>query len=481
MLGISQYQTRTDLLAEKSGARDRSVSPETQVLFDNGHRFEATARPWAEELIGGELFPIIASMTVEGLPLSSSYDGTTMEEETIFEHKTLNQELAASLDRGVVPAQYLPQIEQQLLIIGAKKCLFMASNGDRTSMRHVWVESDPALRAKLIAAWRQFESDLKEYQHVETGPAPTGQAIMALPALTVQLSGEVKSSNLVVYRDSCVAFIKAINTNLQTDQDFADAEKTVKFCGEAEDRLEVVKAQALSQTASIDELFRTIDELSQTMRGKRLELEKLVKARKDAIRDEIRRGGANALADHVGTLINRIGKPYMPVIQADFAGVMKGKKTIASLRDAVDTELARAKIEANAIADRIDINLKSLGAEGAAYAFLFSDMAQICLKANDDFAALVKLRIAEHKAAEERRLEQERERIRQEETAKLAPKPVAPQPAPHPVKPMFAPSVRPADEEMIAVLAAHYNTTADVVTKWLGEMNLKRIIAAKAA
>jgi hypothetical protein len=39
---------------------------------------------------------------------------------------------------------------------------------------------------------------------------------------------------------------------------------------------------------------------------------------------------------------------------------MKGKRNLESMRDAVDTELARVKIEANAIAEGIEANLKTL-------------------------------------------------------------------------------------------------------------------------
>ena len=47
----------------------------------------------------------------------------------------------------------------------------------------------------------------------------------------------------------------------------------------------------------------------------------------------------------------------LPAIAADFAGAMKGKRNLASIRDAVDSELARVKIEANAVAELIDANL----------------------------------------------------------------------------------------------------------------------------
>ena len=260
---------------------------------------------------------------------------------------------------------------------------------------------------------------MKTFQHVEDLPKPAGKAIMALPPLSVQLVGEVKESNLVLYRQTALAFIQSINTDLKSDEDFATAEKTVKFCADAEVELEAVKKRALGQTASIDELFRTVDMLREEMRGKRLELEKLVKARKEAIREEIRRGGVDAINLHIGTLNARLGRSYMPPVPVDFAGVMRGKKTIASLRDAVNTELARAKIEANAIADRIQINLNHLRDQAKDYTFLFADVSLISLKASDDFAMLVKARIDEHKAKEEKRLADERERIRAEEVEKL--------------------------------------------------------------
>src|SRR5690606_5975316 len=165
------------------------------------------------------------------------------------------------------------------------------------------------------------------------------------------------SSNLKAFREHAMAVLGAIKTDLQTDQDFADADKTVKWCKEVEDRLQAAKQHALSQTASIDELFRTIDAITEETRAKRLELDKLVKARKDAIRLEIKSTAEQAVKKHVAILNQRLIPVTLPNIPADFAGVMKGKKTVASLEDAVDTELARFKIEANNLADKMDANL----------------------------------------------------------------------------------------------------------------------------
>ncbi len=75
----------------------------------------------------------------------------------------------------------------------------------------------------------------------------------------------VTASTLEQFKAHSLAVFSAINTGLQTDQHLADAEKTVKWCGEVEERLEAAKQHALSQTENIDALFRTIDEI--TVRG----------------------------------------------------------------------------------------------------------------------------------------------------------------------------------------------------------------------
>ncbi len=444
-VGASSYLTRSALLKAKATGIEPEVDAETQRRFDDGHAYEAMARQWAEEIIGTELYPVVLADDVDGLPLSASLDGLTMLEDTAFEHKTLNPSLAASLDAGVIPEEYHWQMEQCLMLSGAQRCLFMASNGNRETMRHAWYTSRPEIRQQIIPVWKAFREDLASYRHVEDAPKPVGRAPDTLPTLYVEVTGAVTASNLEEFKAHALAVIAGINTNLQTDEDFANAEKTVKWCGEVEDRLEATKAHALAQTTSIDELFRAIDDIMNETRLKRLNLEKLVKARKEQIRREIVDQAVAALRAHVQTLNERIGKPYMPEQDTTrFGMAIKGLKTLASLRNAVDTELANAKIAASAVADQIELNLKTLRELAPEHGFLFHDERQIVLKQPDDLTALVKSRIADHKAAEERRLEAERERIRQEEQerirkeeqAKAAAAPTTPLPVAPPSQPV---------------------------------------------
>jgi hypothetical protein len=150
--------------------------------------------------------------------------------------------------------------------------------------------------------------------------------------------------------------------------------------------------------------------------------EKLLKDEKERRRDSIVLAGREALSAHVEALNKRIGKPYMPQSAAvgQFAEAVKGLKSLASMEDKVATELARGKIDANRIADGIQVNLNWLRENAKDFTALFPDTSTIVLKAHDDLVALAQNRITAHKQAEAERLEAEREKIRKEEQDKLA-------------------------------------------------------------
>lgn len=112
-----------------------------------------------------------------------------------------------------------------------------------------------------------------------------------------------------------------------------------------------------------------------------------------------------------------VGMP-VPATPADFGGAIKGKKSVQSMRDAVDQVLADAKMAASDLAHRMAQNLRTLE-EQAEFAHLFADRASLVLKMPEDLQAVVANRVAEHKRKEAERLEAERERIRAEEAARL--------------------------------------------------------------
>jgi hypothetical protein len=313
----------------------------------------------------------------------------------------------------------MPQPQQIMMVTPAKKVIFVCSDGTRDNFVYLWVLPDPAWQARIRDGWKQFEADLATYQHVEVLPAPVAAAVQGLPALSIRVDGQLTlNHNLVLFGERLQSFITNIDTNPSDDQAFADAEQAIKVMERAENALGAAEASALGQVSAVDEMVRTVASYKELARKTRLMLEKVVKARKETIRVEIQQAAKDKAAAHIAALNARLGKPYMPAVAVDFAGVMKGKKTVTSLRDAVDTELARFKIEANAVADRIQINLGTLRELAGAHAFLFADTPSIVLKDADDLTALVKLRIAEHEKAEAAKAEALRVRIAEEERVK---------------------------------------------------------------
>ncbi len=432
MMGVSKYQTRTDLLAQKKTGITPDVTPSQQFIFDKGHATEALARPLTEALIGEELYPIVGTKG----NLLASMDGATMLGETLFEHKLWNESVVAQVKAGELAPHYYWQLEQQLLVSGAERVIFVCSDGTEENFVHMEYRPVAGRATQLVDGWKQFEADLANFEMANAPSIVVGKAPDELPALRIELTGMVTSSNLKVFEDSALAVIDSVKTTLSTDQDFADAKKAVKWCGDVEEAVAAAKKQALSQTQSIDELFSSLDRISAHARETRLKVDKLVKAQELLVKTTIKQKAEIALASHIAAINKTLGKVTLPHVVSDFAGAMKNKRTIASLQDSVDTELARAKIDASQAADSIRLNLTSLAELAVDHAFLFSDVQQLVTKANDDLVTLIKFRISEHQKAEQAKADAKRIAEEQEarRPAAIKPEPVmekvaAPEPA----------------------------------------------------
>jgi predicted phage-related endonuclease len=412
MLGLSKLITRGGLLKQKAlGIRREHSDWVQEHVLDHGHRVEAAIRSHIEELIG-DLYPVTCSKP--GTKLSASCDGLTFDGTTAWECKQWNDELAASVAADFVPDTHMPQCQQILLVTGARRLLFSVSDGTPWKTITTEVMPDPAWFERIERGWAQFEADLASYELPEPAPVVTAAPQEHLPAVSVQVKGSLAViSNLGAFGVALRAFVERIPKAPSTDQEFADTDAACKRLEEVEKRLAAAEDAALGSMTDVEQLRRTVADLRDLARTTRLASEKVVKARKAQIREEEVRRGATAFAAHVTALNERLGRQLMPIMGSDFGSCIKGLKTLDSVRNAIDTELARMKIEANAIADRIAVNLRSIDATEAPQ--LFSDLQALVLKAPDDLAAI----IAQRLQAEQQRQERERERIRQQEAARL--------------------------------------------------------------
>lgn len=354
MLGVSPFMKRDELLKEKAFGITKEYTEYQQKIFAYGHKVENLYRNnIAENIVGGELFPAVA--VSENYPkLAASFDGITLLNDIIFEHKTLNSKLENITNINEVPEHYKVQMEQQLLVSGAKKCLFAASRYDQNNELikeiHFWYESDQKLREKILLGWEQFQTDLDNLKvnnlnnSHEKSQIISNKTALELPIIDLNITGRVLNSNLAEYKQAAVDIFKNIKTDLQNDNDFANAENDLKFCKKIETQIKEAKQKAISQTNDISTLFTMLDEIANEARTKRLQLEKLTKNRKDEIKAEIVSLANKELNEFIYNL-NKQTTPFF--ISFDYINVnlIKGLKTLSSIKDKVATEVANLKIE----------------------------------------------------------------------------------------------------------------------------------------
>ena len=418
MMGASRYQTRDQLLHQKHTGITQEIDGHTQALFDRGHATEAAARLLLEQEIGEELYPVTA--LDDAGRLLASFDGITLMGDTGFEHKLWSERLAGQVRAGDLEPHYYWQLEQQILVGGLEKVIFVTSDGTRENWAQMTYYPVAGRAEALLAGWAQFDADLAVY----APPAPKAAPVVAaptesLPAVSVRVDGQLAIvSNLPAFGAALRSFIDRIPAAPSTDQEFADTEAACKSLKQAEEALAASESNALAQMDDVDTMRRLVADCRELARSTRLKHEKLVVQRKEQLRGEIVAGGVAALHAHIDELNARIGRHWMPTIQSDFGGAVKGKRNLDSLQGAVNDELARCKIIASEIAGRIQTNQATILSAG--HQFLFSDAQQLTLKPTDDCAAVVRARVIQHQAAEQQRMDAERERIRSEEVAKLA-------------------------------------------------------------
>lgn len=417
-LGKGKYQTRTDLLDQRKNGITKDVDAGTQALFDRGHEAEAMARPIAEEIIGEELSPTTVVLEIDGMKLLASLDGITFDDEAIWEHKLYSESLAEQISSGNLDEHYTIQMDQELLVSGAKKCLFMTSDGTTEKCAWFWYESSQEKFDAIIAGWKQFHKDLATHEPRQIKEAPKAEPVESFPVPAIQVRGELVACNLADITPRFDKFLTETNTELKTDEDFAQGEADGKASREAAKTLKLKAKEVVDQIAPVSEVVRTLEAYAAKFDALGLKLEKAVKEQKEAIKAKIAMDARTAFHAHIMELEKEIFPIRIQLLDSpDFGGAMKGMRTIASLHNAVDTLLSQSKVSADAVARDLRTKLAWYKENASSHNYLFHDLQQIITKPLDDFQLVVNTRIEQHNKAEAERLEAERQRIQQEEQA----------------------------------------------------------------
>jgi len=464
IMGASSKGTRSELLRILAGYEEKNYPKWVEeVLFPRGHAIEEATRPLIEAELDDELFPVTGSATFDGIELLASCDGMTMLGDLNWECKSWNAKKAEAVSNGDIPDEdYWQVVHQALVNEDAERCMYTVSDGQDKRESVTIARSDFGGHLDtLLAAWRQFDEDLRNYQHEEKPAEVVGSAPGDVPSLHIELDGAVTASNLPAVRETAIAKIRSINTDLATDEDFADAEATVKWCKTLEDRIKAAKEHALSQTESVDALFRTMDEIAGEARKARLSLDKQVKSRKDEIRGEIVDKRLGEIREHYGQIndgLNGVDLGVPTDARQRIAAAMKNKRTIVSLRDAADQAVADMKLEANDRADNAHAVLKRIDAVADEHRHLFPDRAGLITADPAQIEDTIKARIADHQqaVAERERAEKLREAEERQRQAQLDAMEVANAERGSDERKAAAQVAQPAEDDMAAIAA---NTT----------------------
>ena len=450
MMGASKHRTRASLLREKATGISEDVSDVRQKLFDRGHAAEASIRPEIERMLSEELFPVTVSVEIEGLPLSASLDGQTLTGETIFECKLWNEELAAQVRAGELAPHYYWQLEQQLLVSGAERAIFATGDGEGR-LETLEYRAVPGRAEALIAGWEQFAADVAAYtpEAATVSTAVSRGPGQSLPTILANVEGSVSIvDNFSEFEALALDFLEHdLVRSPQTDEDFLTLDDQIKEMRKAEDALETAGQHILAQIDSVNSAIRRKDILKEMIRRNRLMAEKLLSAEKENRKAEIVQAGAAAVRAHYDQINATLGEHRIQPPQSlvlDLGAAIKGKKALASMKDAVDAAAAGAKIAGSQQAERVRQNIAVLEAEMGSYGTLFPDRVQLCAtKQPDDLRNLIAARIAEHDRQEAERKADE-DRKAQAVQASPAPEPAQPPPAPAAASPVLAAVSTPA-------------------------------------
>jgi hypothetical protein len=185
----------------------------------------------------------------------------------------------------------------------------------------------------------------------------------------------------------------------------------------------------------------------------------------------------------------------------NFAGVIKNKRTLISIQDALDTELARLKIEAHTIIDDITLKMSWFNDNCKDYLFLFSDIKDLVTASETVFKFTAEKRIYDYQQQQAKEQEEkERKRLAllaEQEAAQASVKlteavDIAPEATrqhdtaviktdePSQVVSLHTAQAdtvkyqpkRPTDADIIDCVSSHFNVDFNTALKWLSQITM---------
>ena len=224
--------------------------------------------------------------------------------------------------------------------------------------------------------------------------------------LIIRLKGEVTDTNFDEWKNDLLARLKKVNTELASDDDFANAESDVKTIKAGEVALKNAKASAIEQADEIQKLFAAIDEVSSEARDARLALERQIKKRKAEMKDEIVDTGLDQIKAHIeeqSTELQSVNHSWLD--RSAFEDEIKGKRTTSSIQKAITGLQVKIKNEIAEREDSINANRQVLDKINDDHSALFQDKESLLLMDGESLQATIDERIEYFEAENQKQSE----------------------------------------------------------------------------
>lgn len=160
LFDLSPYQTRLGLFEEKVRRLELQDKTGKEILFARGHNAEKAGRAYVKEHMGLEFTPAVL-VSKEHPFLMASLDGHIESEKKIFEAKFVGKDVLAGVRTGKIPPHHLCQVQAAMLVSGAEKCLYFATDPDGDS-HLAEVSPDRSYQSLIATTAKSFWTSVTE-------------------------------------------------------------------------------------------------------------------------------------------------------------------------------------------------------------------------------------------------------------------------------------------------------------------------------
>lgn len=171
LFGLSPYQSRLDLYEEKLFGREMPIDSYRVDLFARAYEAEAQAREWIMAHMGIRFEPSVL-VSVEHPDLLASLDGQDESGDAILEAKYMGAGSVAEMKNRQFKPHHICQIQAQLLVSGAKRCIYFATDpsGEAAVAE---IEPDTAYQGEIARLASEFMRNLRAGEAPEPGDRDT--------------------------------------------------------------------------------------------------------------------------------------------------------------------------------------------------------------------------------------------------------------------------------------------------------------------